>query len=246
MLKTTFTSRSFAHTLSVAGTPARSTDTNILGLPTAVSSNDQSHYVINKDTAEITPTYKSNSKFTSWSLIGSAIGGCLAAAIGVLSGGGIPLLNVSLGLIAGAALGKIADFYRLPPKLYHFTSLQNSRSISKDKVIHKSLGHHGVGVYATRFKSPLIATLQRARSTEVAFEIPTQGMSISRTWIPGTFRINNDVPTDKIKVCWLYPHPSMAVRLLHHLHWRDITKFFYNHSQQVKKKSIPYEATARA
>lgn len=121
-------------------------------------------------------------------LLGGAIGAGLA---GAYSGAATAILGGAMGAFLGYLAGKT---YQIPDHLYHFTSRENAAKIRLSGALQARPGNHGKGVYATRFQFPLVATLQRAASTDIRFKISTDGMRVERTFVPGTYRLLQDVP----------------------------------------------------
>ncbi len=89
---------------------------------------------------------------------------------------------------AASAAGAISKLYQVPEYLYHFTSAEGGAAINASGVLNAGKGLYGEGVYLTRFTSPTMATLQGARSTEAVIRVATEGLEISPTLFPGTFR----------------------------------------------------------
>lgn len=125
-------------------------------------------------------------------MTGLLVGGALGATAGSALG-----LN---GSIVGGAIGATLGFgvghtYTVPDELYHFTSENNALKIMAQGCLEARPGNHGVGIYSTRYSQPLLATLQRAASTEIRLDIPTKGLTVKRTFVPGTFKITQNVDT---------------------------------------------------
>jgi hypothetical protein len=121
------------------------------------------------------------------------------------------------------AAGAVADLYTVPQELHHFTSLQSAEAVLADGKLEARPGSHGNGVYATRFGSPEIAAFQRAASTEASFTLPTQGLQVKPTPIPGTFRIVGDV---SVRGMVPQKHDTSAVlKVLQAIDWRDKVSF---------------------
>ncbi len=106
--------------------------------------------------------------------------------------------NLETGMVSpianGAANPSLPEAFILPvlkafqtPKyVYHFTSSAAAASIRSEGVIHASRGLYGSGVYATRWNSKIMATIQGAQSTQAVIRVSAQGFK--RTPFPGTFR----------------------------------------------------------
>ncbi|MCA9792750.1 MAG: hypothetical protein KC910_13180 [Candidatus Eremiobacteraeota bacterium] len=151
---------------------------------------------------------------------GALAGAATGAATAALVGTSLPL-TAGIGAAAGLAVGMVGRWYEIPDEVYHFTSRELADQIVARGKLEPHPGNHGVGVYATRFDLAEAAALQRAASTEVAFAIPTEGLDIRRTWIPGTFRIVGDVDVQGQQPT---PYaPSMVVEFLDDIGWRDIS-----------------------
>ncbi|MGE0495801.1 MAG: hypothetical protein AB7S38_41735 [Vulcanimicrobiota bacterium] len=151
---------------------------------------------------------------------GALAGAAVGAATAMLVGTSMPLTS-GVGAAAGMAVGAVARWYEIPDEVYHFTSRELGDQIVAEGKLEARSGNHGVGVYATRFDLAEAAALQRAASTEVAFAIPTEGLEVRRTWIPGTFRIVGDVD-----VAGQQPAayaPSVVVEFLDDIGWRDLS-----------------------
>lgn len=147
-----------------------------------------------------------------------------AAVAGLATGLAASCLGTTGSLVGGAVgagLGYIAGkAYQIPDRLYHFTSQENAEKIKAGGTLQKRPGNHGEGVYATRFESPLIATLQRAASTDMQFRIPTKGLKVKRTIVPGTFRITEDVKVDATSLQSKSPDP--VTQYLQEINFREL------------------------
>jgi RHS repeat-associated protein len=102
-------------------------------------------------------------------------------AIGMLAA---PVVAVGGAIVVEA----VAGLWSVPAYLYHFTSSAGAAGINSTGVINAGGGLYGAGVYLTRFTSPILATLQGARSTVAVVRVSTAGLGIVPTIFPGTFR----------------------------------------------------------
>jgi RHS repeat-associated protein len=99
--------------------------------------------------------------------------------------------------LATAGVGEILQAYKIPSTLYHFTSTETATEIRAQGLIRvgtQRIGVFGRGVYASRWDSPIAAKLMGARSVETSISFSTRGLSVSRTLIPGAFRVRGNVP----------------------------------------------------
>ena len=95
-------------------------------------------------------------------------------------------------LIAAGTLGtsQAINTALMPKTLYHFTSVEGAAGIAARGGIQASMqGVHGMGTYLTSFNNTMMATIQGAQGTAVVIPVATEGLSISATWMPGTYII---------------------------------------------------------
>jgi len=91
-----------------------------------------------------------------------------------------------------SAGGAVANLYKVPKYLYHFTSSTGGAGINAVGGISATArGLYGSGTYLTRFTSPFVAKLQGAGSTQAVVRVSTEGLKVSRTLFPGTFIVRN-------------------------------------------------------
>jgi hypothetical protein len=77
--------------------------------------------------------------------------------------------------------------------LHHFTSIEAAAKIAKEGIA-AGKGIFGAGVYGSSVESSAAATLMGARSVEASIAFSTQGLTVTRTLIPGAFRVKGSVP----------------------------------------------------
>ena len=104
-----------------------------------------------------------------------------------------PYGKVLLGFEAVPLALLIGEAYAPPAVLYHFTSAAAAASIAADGTITAGSGLFGTGVYASSVLSPTAATLMGAGATDAAIAIPTAGLTVTPTLIPGSFVISVNV-----------------------------------------------------
>jgi hypothetical protein len=90
------------------------------------------------------------------------------------------------------AYGGVATAYRIPDNVYHFTTAEGGAGINKSGIIRASnFGIGGRGTYFTSSTSRTIATIQGAQGTAAMVRVPTAGLPLSRTLVPGSFVLKN-------------------------------------------------------
>ena len=110
--------------------------------------------------------------------------------------------------------------YTIPDHLFHFTSEENAHRIVQEGKLEMRPGNHGAAVYTTRFDEPLVATLQRAAHTDMRFKIPTEDLEIKRTFIPGTFKVVQDIDVKSMELQKVEPGP--ITEFLQEHNFRDL------------------------
>ena len=95
-----------------------------------------------------------------------------------------------VGAIGYEAASGLVACYKVPEKLFHYTTKEAANKISQEGVINVGKNNlYGKGVYATRFDSPILARIQGAANADARIIIQNT-TGFKPTPFPGTFRTN--------------------------------------------------------
>lgn len=195
-----------------------------------LSSRSESHNPQDRFESEVETTEPSSQALISkpkrlgkfrWTLTGMLTGLAVGTAMGAALTPGSLAPAIVAGAGAGALVGGGADLWSVPDKLFHFTGTEAAAAIKESGFIEARPGNHGDGVYLTRFPSRTVAALQRAKLTDSVYRVSTEGHTVKRTIIPGTFLIEENIELKPGSVAHSESDESKLADWIHNSNFRE-------------------------